>query len=69
MSSQAPNATRRFLRRFPRQHVVQADQKLRLKNLLQVWKAKTLKHGQSSMATIAEEYQRISYLSLLSRKR
>ena len=31
MSSQALNATRRF----PRQHVVQADQKLRLKNLLQ----------------------------------
>ena len=36
MSSQAPNATHRFPRRFPRQHVVQADQKLQLKNLLQI---------------------------------
>ena len=35
MSSQVPNATRQF----PRQHVVQVDQKLRLKNLSQIWKA------------------------------
>ena len=39
-------------RRFPHQHLVQAAQKLRLKDLLQIWKAKTLKHGKSSMATL-----------------
>ena len=33
------------------QNVVQAGQKLRLKNLLQIWKA--LKHGKSSMATLS----------------
>ena len=38
----------------PLQHLVQADQKLRLKNLLQIWKAKTLKHGKSSMATLLQ---------------
>ena len=32
------------------ENVVQAGQKLRLKNLLQIWKA--LKHGKSSMATL-----------------
>ena len=33
------------------ENVVQAGQKLRLKNLLQIWKA--LKHGESSMATLS----------------
>ena len=44
-------AKRRTIRRLPRQHVVQAGQKLRLKNLLQIWKAQ--KHGKSSMATLS----------------
>ena len=43
MSSQAPNATHRF----PHQHLVQGVQKVQLKNLLKIWKAKTLKHGKS----------------------
>ena len=43
MSSQVLNATRWF----PHHHLVQGDQKLQLKNLLKIWKAKTLKHGKT----------------------
>ena len=39
-------------RRFPHQHLVQRVQKLR-KNLLKIWKAKTLKRGKSSGHAIA----------------
>ena len=42
-SSQAPNATCRL----------NADQKLGFKNLFQIWKVKTLKHGKSSVVCFA----------------
>ena len=68
-SSQALKATRRF----PHEHLVQPIEN-RGWRTLKIWKAKTLKHGKSSMAPLRSRWkttgedQWIGDLSLLSRK-